>query len=135
MTFSINDHSKKLFRFVLVGGVNTIGMYILYAILVFAGLPYNIALIIDYVIGIITGYLMHRYWTFGVYPGVVKSFAKYCATYVGVYFFNSALLNAIVHAKLLNPLIGQIVALGIVVLCSFLLQSFWVFSRKPTAVK
>ncbi len=131
MIFLLNDYSLKLFRFILVGSTNTLGMYTLYVIMIFAGLPYNVALIIDYVIGIIIGYLMHRYWTFAANTSVMKSFPKYCATYVGVYFINLAILNVIVHNKLLNPLLGQIVALGCVIFCSFLLQSYWVFSKNP----
>ncbi len=131
MTFLLNDNSVKILRFILVGSANTIGMYILYAIMVFAGFSYNIALMIDYVIGIIIGYMMHRYWTFAVKTKAMKSFPKYCATYVGVYFINLVILNGIVHSKLLNPLLGQVVALGIAVLCSFLLQNFWVFYKAP----
>lgn len=126
----LNDYRLKMFRFILVGSVNTISMYILYVVMVFIGLPYNIALIIDYVVGIIAGYMMHRYWTFAINTSVTKSFPKYCVTYIGVYFINLAILNVIVRNNLLNPIPGQLVALGSIAFCSFLLQNFWVFPKK-----
>lgn len=133
--FFLDDHRLKIFRFILVGSVNTIAMYILYVIMVFVGLDYNIALIIDYVVGIIAGYMMHRYWTFAANTSVMKSFPKYCITYVGIYFINLAILNFIVRNNLLTPILGQLLALGIIVLCSFLLQNFWVFPKKFTSLK
>ena len=130
----LNDYWLKIFRFILVGSVNTIAMYILYVGIIFIGLSYNIALTIDYVIGIIVGYMMNRYWTFAVNTSVMKSFPKYCVTYVGIYFINLAILNVIVRNNLLNPLLGQLVALGGIVFCSFLLQNFWVFPKKSTSM-
>ena len=79
--------------------------------------------------------MMNRYWTFAVNTSVMKSFPKYCVTYVGVYFINLTILNVIVRNNLLNPIPGQIVALGSIVLCSFLLQNFWVFPKKSTSLK
>ena len=128
----LNDHRLKIFRFILVGSINTISMYLLYVVLVFVGVSYNIALIMDYIIGIILGYMMHRCWSFAVNTSVMKSFPKYCVTYVGAYFINVTILNLIVRNNLLHPIPGQLVALGIVVLCSYLLQNFWVFPKKST---
>lgn len=131
----LNNDKLKTFRFVLVGSVNTISMYLLYVVMVFVGLSYNIALIMDYIIGIIVGYMMHRYWTFAVNTSVMKSFPKYCVTYVVVYFINLAILNFIVRINLLTPILGQLVAIVIITFCSFLLQNFWVFHNKFNSIK
>ncbi len=130
----LNDSWLKVFRFVIVGSANTMSMYLLYIVMVFVGLSFNIALIIDYIVGIIFGYVVHRYWTFADSTTVMKSFPKYCVIYVGTYFINVTILNLIVRNNMLQPILGQLVALGIVAPSSFLLQNFWVFPKQSISL-
>ena len=122
----------KLFKFILVGGLNTGVMYLLYIGLVWLGVHYNIALIIDYAVGIVAAYFMNRYWTFASHGRPRRSFQKYCATYGMVYVINMVLLNAIVRLGLLGPVLGQLAALSVATGVSFLLQNFWVFHSGET---
>ena len=110
-------------------------MYLLYLVMVSVGLSFNIALIIDYIVGILFSYVVNRYWTFAVSTTVMKSFPKYCVIYVGAYFINVTILNFIVYNNILQPILGQLVAIGIVVPSSFLLQNFWVFPKQAISLK
>lgn len=117
----------KIVKFALVGATNTIFCYLLYVILIQWGLNFNIALALDYAVGVVTGYLLNRFWTFASHGRPQWGFGKYVLTYVGVFFTNAALLNLIVELHLAGPVIGQFIALIIVTMGSFLLQKHWVF--------
>ena len=127
----VKDIPIKSVKFLLVGGFNTIAMYLLYWFLVRQGLHYNIALLIDYTVGIVTGYLMNRFWTFARHGNwhPHHGFLKYCLAYGLVYVVNCILLSMIVENRISGPEIGQIVALGGATVFSFLLQNFWVFKN------
>ena len=114
-------------KFLIVGVVNTALIYALYVALVYAGMHYNFALCLDYLGGILTGYLLNRRWTFRHHGRTCESFLKYCATYGVVFSLNMLLLNLLVRLGLLGPALGQLVALSVVTVISFLLQNFWVF--------
>lgn len=125
----------KSLKFLIVGGINTAWGYVLYVALIWAGLHYNPALILDYIVGILTGYLMHRHLTFASHGCTQHSFLKYWGTYIAVYVINLILLNLIVGLKLLDPVLGQLLALSVVTVFSFLLQNFWVFRHEPAFIK
>ena len=125
----------KSIKFILVGAVNTVATYALYVILVNAGLQYAVALTLDYLVGILSGYLMNRHWTFVSHDSTHRSLVKYITTYVLVYLINLILLSLIVGLKILDPVFGQVLALGVVTMISFLLQNFWVFQRQSTVLK
>ena len=125
----IDELRTKSLKFILAGTANSIFTYALYVVLVYVGLHYNLALSIDYIVGTITGYLMNRYWTFVSHNGTANSFVKYCMTYVAVFFLNLVLLNLFVGLNLMGPILGQLLAMGIVTILSFVLQNYWVFRR------
>lgn len=133
--FSVDVYKVKSLKFVVAGAINTIVTYSLYVTLIYAGLHYNLALTLEYLVGIVFGYLMNRHWTFSSHEATRYSFFKYSATYVLVYFINLILLNLLVGLGLLGPILGQLMALGIATVASFLLQNFWVFKRNSTTTQ
>lgn len=117
----------KIAKFALVGAANTLFCYFLYVLLVQQGVHYNLALAFDYAVGIVTGYLLNRFWTFASHGRPHWGFGKYVLTYIGVFFANATLLNLIVELLLTGPVMGQFIALSMVTLSSFLVQKHWVF--------
>jgi putative flippase GtrA len=128
------EYQVKSLKFLVVGASNTVGNYALYVALIFAGLHYNLALILEYLVGILCGYLMNRHWTFSSHRRTRHSLFKYVVTYLAVYFINLILLNLLVILGLLGPVLGQLMALGIATVFSFSLQNFWVFRCEPPAM-
>jgi putative flippase GtrA len=120
----------KVTRFLLVGGLNTLLMYLLYLGLIYIGFHYILALVAEYVCGIVLGFVMNRYWTFASHGRQENSFYRYALTYVGVFMGNLLLLALIVELGLLGPALGQLVAFGLVTVAAFLSQNYWVF-RSP----
>ena len=125
----------KSLKFLIVGGINTAWSYALYVALIWAGFHYNSALILAYIAGILTGYLMNRHLTFASHGRPHHSFLKYWVTYIIVYIVNLILLNLIVGLKLLDPVLGQLLVVGVITVISFLLQNFWVFQHEPAVIK
>jgi len=123
-------------RFAIVGGFNTALTYGIYLFFyLYVGLFYQLALLFEYSIGIVVGYLLNRYWTFVVDHSMpqsksTQSFMRYAATYAGVYLGNVVLLSTIVETGWLSPVFGQIVSLAIISLLSFVMQKYWVFARQ-----
>ena len=117
----------KIAKFVSVGAFNTLFCYLFYILLVKCGLYYNFALAFDYTLGIIIGYTLNRNWTFAGRGIPRLKFLKYLVTFIGAFLLNVILLSFLVEFGWLGPIIGQIIAIGIVVLITFVLQNYWVF--------
>ena len=122
--------ANKGLKFLVAGTLNTAVNYLIYVLLVFLGLNYNIALTVDYIFGIGLGYLLNRFWTFSVTGSYRKNFPKYIAVYLAVFLLNILILNALVMLNIVGPVVGQLIALGGVTLFSFQLQNKWVFATK-----
>lgn len=121
-------------RFLIAGGINTAIGYGVYALLyaVF-GVPYNLALGAEYVVGIIVGFLLNRAFTWRYPQADWRHLVRYVLTYATTYTINCAILNALVLSGLMEPLLGNAVALSVVCVTSFSLQSFWVFRARHAA--
>jgi len=117
-------------KFLIAGAFNTGINYLLFVLLVYLGLNYNIALTVDYIFGIGLGYLINRYWTFSAPGSNQKNLRKYIALYLLVFLLNALILNALIMLHIVRPIMGQLIALGIVTLLSFQLQNKWVFAAK-----
>lgn len=119
---------RRLMLFTVMGTLNTVVCYALFAALVhWAGWHYNLALVADYAFGIGLGYVLHRGSTFADRKHLSQAFGKYTVTLVATFLLNLALLDAIVALDLLEPLTAQAVAMTAVTLASYLLQKHWVF--------
>ena len=121
-----------LARFLVAGALNTGLFYALYVLLVYAGVHYGLALVIEYAGGTVSGYLLNKHWTFADRRVVRHGFLRYSVAYVLLYLLNVALLSLLVESGLLGPVVGQLVMLFVLTASSFLVQRFWVFSRTPS---
>lgn len=129
---------RPIVRFVIVGGFNTALTYGVYCFFLYLDFHYQLALLCEYSVGICVGYILNRHWTFVEQDKVDRenvqsnkvatSFMRYATTYGGVYLGNVVLLSAIVEMGWLSPLVGQIIALALISLVSFVMQKYWVFA-------
>jgi putative flippase GtrA len=125
---------RRLIVFGTVGTLNTAACYAFFAALVhLAGWHYNLALVVDYLVGTLLGYALHSLATFGDRKHVKQAFGKYTATLAVTFLLNFALLDAIVTTGLLDPLRAQAVAMALATLASYRLQKHWVFRSHPPA--
>lgn len=120
-------HSRILV-FLLVGSANTLIGYTIFGVgYKVVGLDYNLALAIAYALGTLIGYINHRRVTFRSTAAHGQALTRFVMTYVLVYLLNAALLTALTEWGGIDPLLGQVVALVVVTLTSFVIQRIWVF--------
>jgi putative flippase GtrA len=105
------------------------GTYALYVVLVAIGVNYNLSLVFEYSIGICSGYLMNKNWTFIEQEHGRNSFVKYCITYLSSFLVNAIILNFLVIILSMSPIIGQFFALVFSTCLSFIAQNLWVFKK------
>jgi putative flippase GtrA len=112
---------RRFIRFVIVGVVNTAFGYGLYALLVLANAPPQIALFLSFFIGVLWNYFTTARFVFQV-----SGFGRlpaYAACYVFVYALNAGSLHAALVAGI-APLIAQAILTPIAAILTFVLVSF-----------
>ncbi len=120
----------KLFKFVVAGGINTLFTYLIYVVLVQIGINYQAALVWEYIVGIVCGYLLQRFWTFKVRSNMMISFLKYLSLYFLIFLVNSWLLKYLVEHRHYNKLISQACCLIVLTGLSYYMQKKLVFTSK-----
>ncbi|MHA6266520.1 GtrA family protein [Aliiroseovarius sp. CAU 1755] len=115
-----SKHSGRILRFLLAGVANTAFGYALYALLVVIGLHPQVALALQFAIGVVWNHTLHGRFVFGT-KGYGR-FPHYVAAYVAVYLFNAALLYLLIGTGI-GPYLAQGLALAPTVVLSYLLVS------------
>jgi len=117
---------RQFLRFLVVGGVNTLFGYSVFAVLVFVGMAPMPALVLTYVAGILFNFYTTRTFVFGAAPATVSSFLRFVAAYGVIYLFNVALYKAMEGAGA-GALAAQALCLPVVAVFSFFLFKLHVF--------
>ncbi|SPF76918.1 hypothetical protein ALP8811_01935 [Aliiroseovarius pelagivivens] len=111
---------NRFVRFLLAGVVNTAFGYSIYAAFVFAGAHPQIALALQFAIGVVFNHMTHGRFVFGTRG--YSRFPYYVAAYVAVYLFNAVLLKLLMGLGA-GAYLAQAIALVPTVLLSFKLVS------------
>ncbi len=119
---------SKLFRFLTVGILNTLFGYAAYAVLLFAGFAYSVALLLATIVGVIFNYFNFGKFVFSGHRDWM-AFCKFVAVYIVIYAVNAVGLRLLMQYFLLDPYVGQIICIPPSVLFSWLLMNYWVFKR------
>jgi len=123
-TLFINFWEYKFFRFIIVGIINTIFGYSLFALLIYLKFHYSIAVLISTIIGVLfnfktTGRIVFK-------NDKNHLLFKFILVYVFTYFLNIGLIKLLTYTKLSMYLIGAICIVPMSVI-SFLLNKVFVF--------
>ncbi len=114
------EQRTRFLRFVLIGALNTAVGYGLYVAFVLLSLHPQVALALQFAIGVVWNYTMHARFVFES-KGYGKLLA-YSAVYVGVYVFNAIGLDALMTLGF-GAILAQLILLPVVVLTTFILLS------------
>jgi putative flippase GtrA len=117
-------------RFLLVGALNTVIGYGIFAGLVLLGVGPTPALVATYVAGTLINYFTTGRLVFNESRSRVASLARFILAYVVIYFFNLGLFMVVAGA-FPNPLVTQALCVPVVAVFSFLLFKLFVFSGPP----
>jgi len=118
---------EKFFKFLFVGALNTLFSYCLYAFFITIGLVANLALFLQYILGVL--------WNFKTTGSIVfknndnKLIFKFVLSYVFTFILNSFLLNFLIYTLKLNEYLSQAILILPIAFISFLIFKLWVFKK------
>jgi putative flippase GtrA len=122
----VNWCNQRVVKFLGVGLLNTLFGYGIYAGLVFINLPYQIALFMATLAGVIFNYFSFGRMVFKARGGWFV-FGKFIVAYAVVYVINAVLLSILTEGDLLNAYLAQGVCILPNVAVSWLLMNCWVY--------
>lgn len=112
--------SGSFFRFLTVGAGSTILNYATFALLYTLGIAYALAGILGYLTGMAFGYALNRSWTFSTQDrATITEAAAYLFVYLASLFINTGVLLLSVESFGVDPLLGNIIAIGVSTLTNY----------------
>jgi len=117
--------NSQLLRFMLVGGLNTVVGYALFAVFVWIGLPYPAAIGLATVLGVTFNFQSTGRLVFG--GARLSQLGRFVAVYGFVYLLNVGSVALLLRAGL-NVYVANAVVLVPLALLAFVLQRRFVFS-------
>lgn len=129
--------AREEFRFLVVGGINTLVGYALFALLqITLGhvIGYLGSLYLSYALAVTLAFVLHRRFTFRVTSGsVLKDFARFVGVYVVALAVNTLVLPLLVEVAGFDPLLAQAVCVVITTLVSYFGHKLFSFRRASAA--
>ena len=108
---------RRFLKFLMVGFMNTVFGYTLYATLVWSGIPPLRAFTIGFCIGVVWNFMTHGKLVFA--STGVKRLPIFAAVYVGIYFANRTALSFLLDSGV-NPYLAQAFILPFAAVATFL---------------
>lgn len=126
-----NSGIGKFIKFGLVGVLNTLINWIIFAVLNFVGVYYIIANVIAYVIATINSYTWNSRWVFK-YNGKdqKETTTKFIVLNLVGLALNTIILYLLVDLIGLNKLISLVITTVIVMVINYIVNKIWVFKEK-----
>lgn len=95
-------------RFLMVGGFNTLCSYLLFIFLIECiNFPYQISLIIQYLITINLSIITMRYYVFQSHNPILKEYSKASFVYLSMFILNYLSLFLMINILNINQIIAQ----------------------------
>jgi putative flippase GtrA len=120
----------RLFRFLIVGFVNTIvGLLVIYACKWLLGMGDISSNMVGYGIGIIIGFMLNKRWTFEHSGKLAPAFLRYLAVLASAYLINLTVVIYAINSLHLNGYLSQ--ALGVIpyTVINYLGSRFFAFQK------
>lgn len=115
---------KQFVRFILVAGLNTLFGYGVFALLIYFGLHYSLAVLISTVAGILFNFKTYGLLVFNSKDN--KLIFHFIGVYIVTYLFNVSGIAFFTHLEFSNYMAGMIMALPVGLL-GFILNKKFVF--------
>ena len=127
----INEGVNKFVKFGLVGVLNTLINWIIFALLNFIGVYYIVANVIAYVIATANSYIWNSNWVFTYnWKNIKETTAKFVILNLIGLGLNTGILYLLVDMVGFNKLIALVITTGIVMIINYIVNKLWVFKEK-----
>jgi putative flippase GtrA len=125
----------QFIKFGIVGVSNTLLFFAVYTLLLEGlGVWYILASAIGFVVGAVNGFLLNRRWTFSGHVGDSLTPLRWGVVQSCGLALNEGLLYVCVEGLGLHKLVGQAIAIVVVVVVTFAANRAWTFRTQPTSV-
>ncbi len=119
-------------KFGIVGVSNTLLFLAVYTVLLKGfGVWYLAASAIGFIVGAVNGFILNRRWTFRGHVGDALTPVRWGVVQSGGLLLNLALVALCVSGLGMDELVGQAVAIVVVVVITFLANRAWTFRTQP----
>jgi putative flippase GtrA len=120
----------QLFKFGIVGGINTLTSLVIYYGLVFIHINYMVATVCGYIIGSFIGYVLNNFWVFQANnQNINKSLTKYFIVYLSSLCLNMVSMYLWVDILNISKLLAPILSLCVTFPYNFVFSKLWVFKK------
>lgn len=119
---------RRFLKFLLVGGLNTVFGYGVYALLLFLGLHYAVAILCSTVLGVLFNFNTYGRLVFGSHDH--RLIVRYLGFHASLYVLGVWIVKAL-RALGINPYLGYALLLPFVAASSFLVMKRYVFRPAP----
>ena len=120
---------KELMRFLIGGGSAITTDYIIYMLLLYAGMAMSVSKGVSYICGAIVGFVINKIWTFESKGFSKMEIMRYILLYVVSACVNAG-VNRMVMFVVNMQLLAFLCATGVSTVLNFLGQKFFVFVKK-----
>jgi putative flippase GtrA len=117
----------QFIRFLVVGGINTLFGYAVFALFIFLGLHYSLAILLATILGVLFNF--QTYGRFVFYDKRFRLIVPFVLVYVVYYLVYVSGLAALKHVGLNDYVAGAVLAVP-VAFVAFTLNKRFVFTRK-----
>lgn len=128
-------HFEQILKYLIIGTLNTLFGYILFALLLKVKIFYLLSLLISHIIGTINSYVFNKKFTFKSKDKINGEIQKFFLVYTLMFIANFLLLYLAVDIFKIKPLIAQIPILFLTVVISFIGQRFFTFRKSLQTIK
>jgi putative flippase GtrA len=118
-------------KFGIVGVSNTLLFFAIYTLLLKLGVWYLAASGIGFSVGAVNGFLLNRRWTFADHKGDALTPVRWVVVQGCGLLLNLGLVATCVEVVGLNKLVGQAIAIIVVVVVTFAANRAWTFRAHP----
>ena len=127
LMFLLNDSQKKLAFYCICGGTGLITDFLIFTVLVYLGVHYQISNTMGYATGTIVSFFLNRAITFNVLDKMLtRLFLFFCVATIG-YLGSLLLLWILVELISMEPVSSKLVSLPIIVIIQFSLNKLVTF--------
>lgn len=132
MIAEIKAFWSKAWRFIVTGVVSNVLFYLIYLLLLWLSVPYQIAVTICYVLGMLWGYAINKIWSWRDESPILRSATAYILTYGFIYVSHLGVVTYLVEVQSISPGIAALISFVFLTVPLFMLLDRLVY-RSPKA--
>ncbi len=120
---------NKFIMYTICGGSGVFTDFLIYSVLVFLSINYQIANAIGYATGTCVSFCLNRHFTFKIYDDVFIRFIKFIGVAFIGYILSTLILYLNVEIISVHKIIAKVITLGVVLFVQYSLNKYITFSR------